>query len=167
MQGMTALELLTVMLVISILLAVSVPSFADLTQRNRILSEVNGFVADLQFARSEAIRQGLPVIVCVSSNGSTCSGNSRWHEGWIVFVDANSNTAFDSGEPVMRYQRAWESTDTFVASGTKSLIAYNRDGFASGLGGARFTANTTPVNAGAARCVTVSIVKTPSGGTCP
>jgi type IV fimbrial biogenesis protein FimT len=61
--GFTLLELLITMSVATILLTIAIPSFQYVTNSNRIAGEVNGLLGDLQFARSEAIKEGQYVSV--------------------------------------------------------------------------------------------------------
>jgi type IV fimbrial biogenesis protein FimT len=134
--GYTMTELVIVMAIVAILAAIGVPSFKYVTASNRIASEINGLLGDMQFARSEAVKQGQSVTVCASADGATCTGSpagSAWQHGWIVFLDANFNKQVDvaAGEQVIRVQPAFSGTDTFVASSnTFSAITYNRMGYA-------------------------------------
>ena len=159
--GFTAIELMTVLAIVAILLTVVVPSFVGLTQKNRVAAKINGFVGDLQFARGEAIKQGQPVTICASTNGSSCSGSATWETGWIVFPDPDNNQTRNTAgivEAVMRQQTAWTGTDTFRASSSISSVTYSRDGFALGLTGtATFTLHTVPSNADAVRCVAINV----------
>jgi len=138
--GFTMTELIVTMSIAAILLAIAIPSFRYVTVSNRISTEVNGLLGDLQYARSLAVKQGLPVTVCVSADGATCAGASTWQSGWIVFLDSNSNQQVDPNEAIMRVQPAFSSTDTFVPAGAAALsaITFNREGYAS-------TGNVTPV----------------------
>lgn len=159
--GFTAIELMTVLAIVAILLTVVVPSFLGLTQKNRVAAKINGFVGDLQFARAEAIKQGQPVTICASTNGSACSGSATWETGWIIFADPDSNqtrNATGITEAVIRQQPAWSGTDTFRASSSVSSVTYSRDGFALGsTATVTFTLRTVPANADAIRCVTVNV----------
>jgi len=131
-SGFTLTELIIVMSIIAILAAIGVPSFKYVTVSNRISSEVNGLLGDMQYARSMAIKQGLPVTVCVSTDHATCTGGDAWQGGWIVFLDSNSNQQVDPGEAVLRIQNAFTSTDTFVPdNGAFDAITFNREGYAT------------------------------------
>jgi prepilin-type N-terminal cleavage/methylation domain-containing protein len=68
-RGMTLVELLTAMCVAAILLAIAVPSFATMFMRLRLQGASAEFGTDLQYARSEAVRQRLPVSVSTNSSG--------------------------------------------------------------------------------------------------
>jgi type IV fimbrial biogenesis protein FimT len=142
-SGFTLTELVVTMSVAAILLAIAIPSFKYVTVSNRISTELNGLVGDLQYARSLAIKQGLQVTVCISTDGKSCGGavvGSTWQSGWIVFLDSNGNQFVDVGESVMRTQPPFSSTDTFEPAGATALTAvtFNREGYAT-------TGSTTPV----------------------
>jgi len=154
--GLTLIELLVVIAIVAILTAAALPSFTSTTQRFRALGEINAFVGDLQYARSEAIRQGVPVTICASTNGSSCSSANVWQTGWIVA----STPAGGGALSILRIQRAWTSTDTFITNDNTTSVTYTHDGFTSGMADPQvtFTVNTTPVVASAAQCVILSSV---------
>jgi type IV fimbrial biogenesis protein FimT len=133
MAGFTVTELVMVMTIIGILTAIGVPSFKYVTASNRISSEINGLLGDMQFARSQAIKQGLTVTICTSSDGATCNtggAGNTWNTGWIVFLDSNGNQQVDAGEQVIRVQPAFNSNDTMTSAIAYAAATYNRMGYA-------------------------------------
>jgi type IV fimbrial biogenesis protein FimT len=159
-SGFTLTELVITMSIAAILLAIAIPSFKYVTVSNRVATELNGLLGDLQYARSLAVKQGLQVTVCVSTDGATCAGAllSTWQAGWIVFLDSNGTGT----GTVMRTQPAFSSTDTFLPGGGLALTAvtFNREGYAT-------TGNTSSVtlelhdvtnNQAWTRCLAVSPV---------
>jgi type IV fimbrial biogenesis protein FimT len=133
LSGFTMIEVLIAMTVVAILLTIGIPSFRYVTNSNRIAAEINGLLGDMQYARSEAIKEGQPVTVCVSANGTSCANTNTWQNGWIVFSDVNGNAAVDAGDVVLRVQKTFASTDTFVATNTVGAVTFNREGYANGI----------------------------------
>jgi type IV fimbrial biogenesis protein FimT len=133
-SGFTMFELIVVITIVGILAAVGTPTFKYVTASNRIASEVNALLGDMQFARSLAVKEGQSVTVCTSTDGLTCAGATvnTWQNGWIVFVDPNINQTVDAGESILRVQRAFTGSDTFTGGGTPvfSSATFNRMGYA-------------------------------------
>jgi type IV fimbrial biogenesis protein FimT len=163
--GFNMLELLVVTTLASILMAIAVPSYRYVTNSSRVSSEVNNLLGDMMLARAEAIRQGLPVTICPSTDGATCN-TTNWAKGWIVFTDFNANGAVDTdaadNDTVLRYQQQFSGTDTLTTTNaTNNWVTFNRDGFAKGLNGndttqLLFTLQTAPANAQWERCLQIT-----------
>ena len=132
-HGFTLIELMVTLAIVAVLMTMATLSFRYITNSSRISSEMNALVGSLQFARAEAIKQGLPVTVCSSTTGTTCSTATTWQDGWIVFVDNNGNANVDTGDAILRKQASFSTLDTFVADNSVGAIIFNREGFISGL----------------------------------
>jgi type IV fimbrial biogenesis protein FimT len=133
MAGFTVTEVVMVMTIIGIVAAIGIPSFKYVTTSNRISSEINGLLGDMQFARSQAIKEGQTVTVCSSSDGATCNigpAGNTWNTGWIVFLDSNGNQQVDPNERVIRVQPPFNGTDTLQSSVSYAATTYNRMGYA-------------------------------------
>ena len=87
---MTLVELLVALAVIGILAAIATPTLRDAILNARMVSMVNDTMADLNIARSEAVKRNAPIVLCPSANRSTCAGTD-WRTGWIVFHDLNAD----------------------------------------------------------------------------
>lgn len=132
LRGFTLVELMVVLAISAILLAIAVPSFKSITYSTRVTSEINGLLGDMQFARSEAIKQGKSVTACVSTDQTSCSTSTGWGSGWIIFTDENNDGIRTSGEPLLRKQIALPTNDSIAATtGTNSVyyLTFNRLGF--------------------------------------
>jgi len=165
-RGFTMLELVVVMSIVAILMAIAIPSYRYVTNGNRIAAEINGLLGDLQYARGEAIKEGQTVTVCVSSNGSACTGGTNWQNGWIVFSDVNSDQTYNvNADTLLRVQATFTSTDTFAANNNLTAVTFNREGFATGAGAAAgvpaatlITLHAVPANNASTRCLAVTQV---------
>lgn len=157
-SGFTLVELMITISIAAILMTVGVPSYKYVTNANRIASEVNGLLGDMQYARAEAIKEGLPVTVCVSTNGTSCTSQTDWKNGWIVFSDANGNATVDGGDTIQRVQKTFASTDTFQATNTVAAVTFNREGFAVGnANGALIKLHDVTNTSGWTRCLFINM----------
>jgi type IV fimbrial biogenesis protein FimT len=152
-SGFTMVEMIMTVAVGAILLTVGIPSFRYITNSNRIAAEINGLLGDLQFARSEAIKEGVSVSVCISSNGTACTGGTTntWQNGWIVISSAATTG-------VLRVQAPFSSTDTFVGTNSLGTVTFNRDGYANGIAaGTMIALHDITRNQNWTRCLAISL----------
>ena len=137
-QGFTLIELLVTIGIAAILLTLAVPSFTSLINANRLTAQANEVVASLQLARSEAVRRNTRVIVCRSTDGSTCitaSGQGQW----LTFVDANGNGTAQAGE-ILRNSVVKAPVRV---SNTVDRVTFRPDGMARNGAGAGTLVTTT------------------------
>ena len=81
-RGFTMVELLISVSIIGILTAVALPSFQGLLLSYKLRSYSNALVASVHLARGEAIKSNTTVLLCASTDGTSCGG--VWGDGWIV-----------------------------------------------------------------------------------
>jgi type IV fimbrial biogenesis protein FimT len=159
--GFTLLELLTVTSIVAVLMAIAIPSFKYVTSSNRASSEINGLLGDMQFARSEAIREGQNVTICATSNGTSCTGGgtTTWHHGWLVFSDTGVVGVIDGTDYVLKSQKSFSGTDTLRSDHSINTVTFSREGFAMSLPSAvTFTLHDAASNARFTRCLSLTIV---------
>lgn len=84
-RGITLLELLITLSVMSILLSLAVPSFQNLINEVRLSSVADEFYSSLQLARTEAVKRAVKVEICPSDDGFECLPGSDWNSGWMVW----------------------------------------------------------------------------------
>ncbi len=136
--GFTLIELMIVLVVVAIFVTVGVPNFQNLVRDNRLATQANSLVSSLQLARSEALKLRTPVSVCRTINGFACvtSGTASWEQGWLVFVDTNSNGAVD-GELIIQSSSGLSSGNTLRASGAPftEFVNYQPSGLQSAAAG--------------------------------
>jgi type IV fimbrial biogenesis protein FimT len=149
---------MTTLSIVTIVMAIGIPSYKYVTNSNRMSSEVNAILGDMQFARGEAIKEGQSVIICSSTGGKTCATSTSWKTGWIVFSDTNQNLKFDAGEPVLRVQQAFNGSDTFDADQNTTQVNFNREGFAPGANAVTITLKDSTANTKWTRCMKISTV---------
>jgi type IV fimbrial biogenesis protein FimT len=123
--GLTLIELLIGLVVMAVLLSIAVPSFQILRQQYTVRSAGMAIYADLQLARSEAIKRNKDITVCFSGSGTVSWGyqikNSTDCTGTVIeeikAVNYPSITlTFPYTELTFRPRRNTLSPGTIIAS---------------------------------------------------
>lgn len=105
LQGFTLIELMVAISVAAILIGVGIPGMRNMILDNRRAAVVNEIVTGISQARAAAFARNLPVMMCVADNAANpggCDTTGNWADGWFVFVDTNANSAFDTGEEILK-----------------------------------------------------------------
>ncbi len=144
--GLTLVELLVTLAVATIVLAAGVVGFRGLVAQTRMSNAANSLIGHLQLARSEAIKRGVPVAVCPSSDGKTCLAGDPviWTHGYIVVamdrctggsscVDADGDGLAD--DLLIRHVDGEEMRSLNVDSAQRRRFVFQSDGAAPGFNG--------------------------------
>lgn len=167
-SGFTLIELMVAVTVLSVLLAMSVPSFREFTRSNRVTAAHNDLLTAFTLARSEALKRTTPVSVCASSNGTSCTGATNWAAGWIVFTDANGTAGtVDAGDTVLQQWTALNGDMTL--SGSAAFVQYTATGMVAPATARTFDAYATGCSGPKLRRLGVSAIGAVTGTTqsCP
>jgi type IV fimbrial biogenesis protein FimT len=98
MGGFTIFELVVTMSIAAILMTLALPAMRNFVQEQQDSSAASSLISNLNYARSEAIKEDLPtgagigVSFCASTGGGanpTCD-TANWANGWIVLSSANA-----------------------------------------------------------------------------
>jgi type IV fimbrial biogenesis protein FimT len=137
LRGFTLPELLITMGIVSIILTLAVPSVNTMIRDNKLVTHLNAVVSDIHFARSEAVKRGVRVIICrsntVTATVPSCGGtNFDWSTGYIIFADDGNylNNTYNAGTDTLL--RRGMSSDSDVRLRTNSTwnnnLEINPDG---------------------------------------
>jgi len=109
-RGFTIPELIITLGVAAIILSTAVPSVSTTIKNNRLATQVNYIITDLHFARSEAAKRDVRVILCRSEDPNadppSCNEGSpqyTWTGGYLVFADDGkaTNSIYDVGSDIL------------------------------------------------------------------
>lgn len=134
-RAFTLIELLVTLSVVAIIAAMAAPSFFEMIQNTRLVTQANNLVSTIQYARSEAVKQGVQVSIVRKSNT-----DSVWEDGWTVFTDWDGDGVFDDdgADPlcdveedcVIRTQTAVKNITLRTGNHIKEWLAYLPSGYA-------------------------------------
>lgn len=91
--------------ILGVMAGIAVPNFGSLMSNSQLKSTYNTFAGVIATARVEAVNRRAPIIVCPSSNGSTCLTGAKpdWSAGYLAYADANGNSTVEAAE-ILRYE---------------------------------------------------------------
>jgi type IV fimbrial biogenesis protein FimT len=128
LRGFSVIELMTAVALAAILLTLAIPSFTSFLNSNRVTSQANELLTTFQLARMEAIRRNGRVVVCSSSDGTTCAAGTAW-SGWITYVDI-AGDGFTATDPVIQKNALSAPTSGTANAAVGNEVVFRSDGFA-------------------------------------
>ena len=101
MTGLSLLELIVSLGILSILLSISIPDFSELTESIAGDRTLRKLASAIQLSKAAAITNGTTVTLCGSGDGVACG--RRWQDGVIIFTDRNRDQVIDEGDTLIRH----------------------------------------------------------------
>lgn len=144
-KGFTLVELVITLAVAGVLLGIGVPNFQNFVKNNRMVSQTNEIMADLNYTRSEALKRSRNVHICKTSDPKAvtpvCNATTSdaWTKGWLIWADENGNNVLDNS-PVNELLRINEGASGSITIKTtnadiKNEVIFTKLGLLSNLGG--------------------------------
>ncbi len=131
-QGVTLVELIFTLAIAAIVLSIAVPSLSSLIANIQMTAAVNNFVGNLHFARNEAVKQFQKVVICPTSDGTSCLDSIEWHQGLMIFVKSiGEGNDRDGDEPILRTLIPFSERVKIKTNGTRDRLFYLPTGTSS------------------------------------
>ena len=102
-RGMTLMELLFSIGILSASLAIAVPAMRVFQKNQQMNAWTTALYGMLQHAREQAVVRRQPVVLCASGDGTRCDGGVAWHVGLMLFADLNGDRKRQPAEPLLRH----------------------------------------------------------------
>jgi type IV fimbrial biogenesis protein FimT len=115
--GVTLLELLVTITIVSVLATVGIPAFRSFKMNQDRLAATNELAYSLQLARGEALKRAQFVTVCRTEDLEDCEGDGDdWGVGWLVFANTAADNAdtVDSDEEIIYRYLGTDDSITFL-----------------------------------------------------
>ena len=123
-SGLTLVEFLIVIALVALLAGIAVPGLGDVLARSRVKATAGRFMTHVNLARTQAIMRSQRVVLCPSSDGTTCLSDGHWHRGWLVFVDSDGNREHAPQEPLLQVNGAAEQVRLVTSRMRRRLVLY-------------------------------------------
>jgi prepilin-type N-terminal cleavage/methylation domain-containing protein len=126
LSGFTIIELLVAMAVAAVLLGLALPAFDTFIEQRTMTARVNGFIAAVNLARSEAVTRGGPVSIQAVNAGD--NGN-EWGPGYCVVVGTPGNCPNDPAVLIRQFDPADGATmDALGGLNGQGTLTFNGRG---------------------------------------
>lgn len=116
-RGFSLTELMLVVAIAAVVAAMAGPSFARSLAQSRVADASTDLFGSLIQTRSEALKRGGRVVMCVSDSHLQCSDGGGWERGWVVFDDRDGDGQRDADEAVLRVGEPRPAPITIVGNG--------------------------------------------------
>lgn len=101
--GFTLIEAMVVLAIVVVLASIALPSYQNMTNRWKVATVAQELLSALDMTKASAIQNNGNVVVSKLTNSEAglsdaCGENTEWSCGWRIFIDANTNGTFGTGD---------------------------------------------------------------------
>lgn len=123
-RGFTLLELLVTLVILALLMAIGIPSFASQIQNTKLKTTTLSLLEAVEFTRSKAVFANKRAIV---------KNQNNWGGGWEIFMDVNDNGVRDQNEEILQTHEKVDGVRIIPNAPLKDYVSF------IGSGESRFT----------------------------
>ena len=98
-KAFTLIELLITLSLALILSGMALPSFNELLENSKLMTQVDDLAKTLRASRTTAIYENSKVTICPTNDSHTCI--SDWSAGYMSFVDKNGDRNLNDDEEIL------------------------------------------------------------------
>lgn len=159
--GFTLIELMITLSIATIMILVAIPSMSGFFSNNKLAQRANDIVSSLHFARSTALSRETTISLCASSDQLSCNGSADWSQGWLAWVDTNSDANLDAGEEIL-YVNALDARPNTIVLDAGNAISFFSTGMNNVAPGVRINFNICEAPGSIGRLISLGITGNPA-----
>lgn len=138
-KGFSLIELLFALSILSVTLAIALPSFSFLLAKVRIDSDISSVRTGLSTARMTSLSKKKQVIVCRWDGVAGCTGNAGigtvvWEKGLFIYFDLDGNKSWSPLNDRALKILPFSLSNTITWNNGEKVI-FQRDGSSPGYNG--------------------------------
>lgn len=131
-EGLTLIELVVAIAIVATIAAFAARGASAAINASRASSGVASLYASLTRARSLAALGTADIVLCPSTDGTSCTGGYHWENGWIVFPALHSGSDRTADEPVLLHQAALPPKVHLITSAGRTRLRFQPSGSNAG-----------------------------------
>ena len=124
-SGLSLINLLMTLSILSILLGLGIPSLSHLLESNKKRLVISELMLMLNLARDSAVGFSKSVVICPTNDSQQCQKD--WNAPLMVFVDFNENHIFDGSDRLLQIFRPCKENQSLDIrmSGPRYYLSYD------------------------------------------
>ena len=129
--GFTLTELMIALAAITVLLTIAIPSYRSAMAATEATAARSAMQSSIMSSAQAALVRGQQVVLCPSTDQTTCSGEYDWSLGWIAFVVSNGDRARNPSETrVFTHESIGVNARLISTTGRRRLVFQPNGGMA-------------------------------------
>ena len=135
-RGITAIEVLIGIAVLTIVALLAIPLSSTLVERHHLKAASSNLVDGIYLAKREAEIRASTVRVCPSDDGRFCRMDGDWSRGWLVFSDGNADGVVQEIELIEAFEAPGGHLRIVASGAAQNAAAFNSAGLVRDNGSA-------------------------------
>jgi len=132
-SGVTLVELMLCVGMLSAMIAFAAPSMSGFLERQRSLTATHTLISHLATARMSAVNHKRSVVLCPATENLQCTGSTNWSQNWVLFLDPDGNRQVDLPQDILAvYQNPLGGTLQLHSTIGRPQVRYLPDGRSAG-----------------------------------
>ncbi|QLI80760.1 GspH/FimT family pseudopilin [Chitinibacter fontanus] len=128
-SGFTLIEMMVVVALLGIIAGIAAPSLTMFAKNSALSGSSEELLNVFSYAKTEAIKRGSSISICNSAaptaaSPSCVTGTPNWATGWLLFLDADGDGVYDSGETLLQIGHAVKNVSSINVTNNAKFVRF-------------------------------------------